>query len=651
METKRDQIINSILEALQKFERVTDVSSTYALLDRYLKTTNFGMQVFLLTQLLKRINKLKLEFPIAELFTRGDIPSFDDDPSAEFPIGDLILSSSIAKRYSISREDLNRSILISGSTGHGKTSLIFNILNKIRGAGINYLIFDMKRDYTSLLVYENTIYLDESTLKINPLEPPPNVSQVEWARHFADIFSNSFSLMIGSRDFLLDAILSFYREKTNEKPNSLGEFLNFLERSQVRSDYNRVTSGRIRSLLSSSEVFDCTVGVPISAWDNSNVIVSMDRLGLPEQNFIISFLLSYIFYMNINNPSRRGNLSKVVVIDDAHTVLDINKEKDYAMGVPILHSIISKIRELGVGFIFSDQQISSLMSSVIQNTNIKFIGRSNLTNDIERVIVDRTDQNLIQSIPKLNKGEFILMSGNVSPYALFKADRVRINKHLDSYITELKRLYNSDALKYTKSAKEIDDESLLLEEIIRNPFYDVESHFKKLSDKIDKERFKFSYSKLLSTGRISEVSIDVNGDRKSKFPYINKETNPSTINLSNPSYKSRFEKGLLEHLVKQELDLIGIQYEADGFGILLHGLRRAYIMFNANSRDLARILETRFNSVLDIVCDSEDKSLIISNLFKDSSIKSIANFSTLKVYHFVEFKSEWVARIKGRHSV
>ncbi len=630
----------SMLAGIAKFEKVTDISRLKSIFDRYLKTSNLKMKIFLANRMAREIHKLELRFPIVPTSPSSNNIISDVIETKEFIVGDLILSDGAAVRYGLSREDLNRGILVSGSTGHGKTSLVMNIMNKISMSGVKYTIFDMKRDYLTLASDENTIYLDDTLLRVNPFEAPSGVSDLEWLRHFSDIFSNSFSLMIGSRDFLLENLLKFSNEVKASESRNLRSFLKFLEQNAIRNEYYKVTTGRIRSLLSSCGVFDCASGISFSRLDNYNLILGIDRLGIPEQNFLVSFVLSYLYYLNINKGEKRGSLHRLVVIDDAHTILDANKDKDYAMGIPILHSIISKIRELGIGFLFSDQQVSSLMSSVIQNTNIKFIGRSNSVKELEMIFSSRSASDLSGVALNLGKGEFLLLSQDVSPYAMFKADRINIAKVYGEDIIEVNKFIHADLLDY-KKITETDDGIDLLNAVAKAQGSELSDIYKSLTDRYTYAILDSQYSALVKNGSIGELRVRVDNNRAARFPYLKKGASPSS--------KTDFERSVLKNLVKSTLSNFGLQYEEDDAGILVHGLDKIYVAVSPNSTDLKRLLETRFSRVIAVFGDYTNKENVIAGLIGAAGKMAVVNLNILKVFSFLEFKNEWAARLKSLH--
>lgn len=427
MELETDKLAASVLERVEKYGKFTDVSDVKKILERYFRTYEFRTKAFLMSRAMHKLRNIQRRFPMIDF---SENPPEITELSAGVRVGDIMMGDKPYVGLNLSKDDLNKNVLVIASVGYGKTSLIYNILSGLKKEGVTYLVFDLKRDYASLALEENTVYLDNGNMMINPLDPPPGVSKREWAAHVADAISHSFALLMGSRDFLLDSLIRFYEILPKDRTPSLPDFLVYLESAKVKNRYIAVIKGRIKSLLSSTDVFS---GYDTSLYelDNRNVVMSIDGLGLAEQSFLVSMVLFYIYHMNVNDPEKRKGLYKVIAIDDSHTILDVNKEKDYAMGIPLLHHVISKMRELGVGFLFADQQASSLISSAIQNSNTKFIGRLNLTQDFKLLFGESYGKELEEKVHKLAPGEFVMLSPKIRPSCTVRVDRVRIEKNVD----------------------------------------------------------------------------------------------------------------------------------------------------------------------------------------------------------------------------
>ncbi len=633
MNQQQTDFLSLISSSIEKYSHFTDVTVLNELFARFLKTVDLNMQAFLLSRITSELNTLRIKFPMAELM---QAPPTIDLPKGGIEIGDISFEGVPLGRFSISRDDINRNMLIIASTGHGKTSLITTILRRLRQDGLTFLLFDMKRDYRFLALDDDTFYVDQETLKINPLEPPFGVSEAEWAPHFADVFSNSFSLLIGSRDFLLESLLNLYDSWKKDYPPSLRDLADYLESTAPKNSYSSVILGRIKSLLSSTSMFECNTGSPLDKLDKLNLVVGLDKFGIAEQGFITAFLLSHLYYMNINNSEKRGNLYKVVIIDDAHTVLDVNKERDYAAGIPVVHSIISKIRELGVGFIFSDQQASSLMSSAIQNTNLKFIGRINLSDDFDALFGRNAPEGVRAAVASLKQGEFLVISQNISSYVLLKPDFIPTNKMLDPSLIAVKNRLNRRLFTSFKADGEKEKERVFMEEVARNPYLNLSQHLSNLQPFMDQKAFNSIRSRLKSKGLIKEIEVMLSQDKASKFILAARDFTDGASDFKAVD-ELAFIKEVIRRTVLFRLKKSKVIFEGDEVGILVKGSKKTYIMIMERGENLAKILETNFDSVLDVTDGSIDEKAVLSRVFESKDVLSLSNLKALSVVDIKDF--------------
>lgn len=627
-----EEVLQEIVEKLRFLKEFTDVKNIENFIARLNKTKDPEMQAFLLSKITSEFQRLEAMFPVSD-------PSFPAIKIKEggLEIGDLIYKGQKIGRFSLSVEDLNRNVLIIGSTGHGKTSLIHSILQKAAKKGINYLVFDMKKDYKTLSLDKDSVYIDTEDLKINPLEAPINTKEADWAVHFADIFSDSFSLLIGSRDYLLENTINLFSSWEKSYPPRFSDLLVYMTLNGKKNDYFKVIEGRLKSLISSSQLFDCNIGISFENMKDKNIIIGLENVGLAEQYFIVSFILSSFYYSNLG-LNRDNKFKRLIVIDDAHSILDANKEKDYAKGIPILHSIIAKIREMGFGFIFSDQQISSVLSSAIQNTNTKFIGKVNLYSDLYRIQPGNSD--ITDSISRLNKSEFLVFNESIHPFCLFIADKTTIDGFVDSSIFAVKKEMNRSFLNFFKADNPSVKEEAFLHEISANYFLNLTLHMQNLSNIMNKEEFDSIKIRFLNSKVISQASLDFPSGKTSKFLFINKNSteNLDQIKDLNHLTEKEFFKSLFKYLVVNQLKSSKVNFEEYDDGLLIKGLLKKYILVDYNIESLKRILETKFDSVVFLVKDNSLEQDVLAELIRESDERHLLNIKALKIVHYKDFK-------------
>ncbi|MGC8533375.1 MAG: ATP-binding protein [Candidatus Parvarchaeum sp.] len=625
-----EETIEEIVEKLHLLREFVDTHGLEELIARLSKTKDMEMQAFLLSKIKSEFQKLEASFPISD-------PLFPIVKRSEngLDIGDLIYKDQKIGRFSLSIENLNRNILVVGSTGHGKTSLVYNILNKAADKGIKYLVFDMKKDYKSLGLRKDTVYIDASDLRINPLEAPRDTNEKEWAVHFADIFSDSFSLLIGSRDYLLENTINLFSSWGNDYPPKLSDLLVYINLNGKKNDYFKVIEGRLKSLIYSTSLFDCNIGISFEKMRDKNIIIGIENIGMAEQYFLVSFILSSFYYSNLGSYNN-GLFRRLIVIDDAHTVLDSNKEKDYAKGIPILHSIIAKIRELGFGFIFSDQQISSVISSAIQNTNTKFIGRINLYPDLYKILPGNYNI-AVDYISRLKKSQFLIFNEDINPFCLFEADKIFMDKVVNPSLFALKKEVDKEFYRFFKADEMSVKEEAFIHEISSNYFLNLTLHFQNLSNIMSKEEFDSIKNRLLKSRVISQVSLDFPSGKTSKFLFIN-EDNKGKFNKVNGFTEEGFFMNLFKYLVTNQLKSNRINFEEYEEGFLIKGLLKKFILVNYSIESLKRILETKFDSVIFLVKDNISEQDVLAELIRESDEKQLLNIKALKILHYKDFK-------------
>ena len=631
-----------IMHEVETYKRFTDTSLIEGLLRRLAVTSDTEGKAMLFERILSQLDVLRLKLP--DVATLADMPEIRQ--SGEIRVGSVVYGGAEITPFLLSNTDLNRNILVVASVGHGKTSLVYNILRQLDASGVNFIIFDPKGDYKSMAFKEDTVYLD-GNFRINPLQPPAGVDQKEWLVHFSDVFSHSFALLAGSRDFLLDNLLSFFAEWGSVAFPSLKDFYLYLDGLKVHSEYLKVVKGRIKALISSSDIFNCSTGISFSSLVRYNVILELYRFGLLEQSFLFSLVLSQIFHLKLADRSSHNGLKTVVAIDDAHHIIDANKERDVAMGLPIIHGMIAKLRELGVGFVFSDQQISSVLSTAIQNTNIKFIGRINLVEDLRKISGRNTADALEEAVSSLGIGEFVVLSPNVRPFCVLKADPVDIDKDVDETSLALASHRHADMLSFSLPYADVLEETKsrengVIRHISKSPFVSIAELIESQGARDAKGDFNALYDILLSRGIIKEIKVKASGRGAEVFPFVCS----GAKELISRRFKKEeiktwpdlaFKKGLFRYLVRRFLSEKGIGFSEFDTGLLLERPKKVYITFLESGAVLAGILETRFDSVINVIDETVNGRELTTSIKGLSRDPASVNIGLLRLCTLEDF--------------
>jgi hypothetical protein len=621
---------------VEVYRKFADTALIEELLRRLAITSDLEAKAMLFERVIGQLDVLRLKFPDAAAL--ADMPEIRQ--SGDIRVGSVVHGNAEIGPFLLSNTDLNRNVLVVASVGHGKTSLVYNILGQLDSSGVNFIIFDPKGDYKSMAFKEDTVYLD-GNFRINPLQPPDGVDQKEWLVHFSDVFSHCFALLVGSRDFLLDSLLSFFAGWESDVFPSLKDFYLYLDSLKAHSEYLKVVKGRIKALISSSDVFNCSRGLSFSSLVRYNVILELYRFGLLEQSFLFSLVLSQIFHLKLVDRSGHNGLKTVIAVDDAHHIIDANKERDFAMGLPIIHGMIAKLRELGVGFIFADQQISSVLSTTIQNTNIKFIGRINLVEDLRKISGRNTADALEDTISSLGIGEFVVLSPNVRPFCVLKADHVNIEKDMNDTSLELASARYADVLSFSLPYTDVLEETKRREEnVIRHisalAFVSARELMESGNACAADGNFNELYNSLISHGIIKEMKIRTFGKEVEAFPFVCSEAKE----LVSRRFKKgeiktwsdfAFKKELFRSLVRGFLLEKGIDFSEFDTGLLLRRPQKVYITFLEGGPVLAGILETRFDSVINVIDETVNGQELLTNIKRLSRDPAVVNLDLLRL--------------------
>jgi type IV secretory pathway VirB4 component len=297
----------------------------------------------------------------------------------------VILGETLANRrtYAIKEAELTRHLLTVGASGTGKTTLHYNILDQV---STPCWIFDRKRDYRALInETQNVLVLPSNRLRFNPLQPPENVGLLRWAMVFSEIFSHAGDLLSGSKNYILTHIVQLYKEydlfRDRSPPYPCLHDLEALIKSdkvnyvRKESNYRDTVLNRLEPMTTvTGPIFDCSQGYNLEHLMKKNVVVfEFGGLNRDIQNFIQEILFAWIYEYLFHNGSRNGELSLLLVWDEAKQAFSYKKEQSDAAGIPEIDDLTARAREFGLGIMAADQEATKLTDSLKANTDTKVL--------------------------------------------------------------------------------------------------------------------------------------------------------------------------------------------------------------------------------------------------------------------------------------
>ena len=317
-------------------------------------------------------------------------------------------------------ESLSMHTFITGSTGKGKSTAIYSMLDKlmvhtVRGQKetIKFMVIEPAKgeykdrfgSYDNVHVY-GTNYKKMPLLKINPFSFPDDIHVLEHIDRLIEIFNVCWPMYAAMPAVLKDAIEKSYvvsgwnletsecRYKADNGRPLYPSFIDVLHQihrvmddsaysSDSKGDYKGALCTRLKSLtnglygqifandeLEGKELFD------------ENVIIDLSRIGSSETKSLIMGLLVMKLqeYRMANADNVNAPLKHVTVLEEAHNILKRTSTEQTSEGsnifgksVEMLANSIAEMRTYGEGFILADQAPGLMDMSVIRNTNTKII--------------------------------------------------------------------------------------------------------------------------------------------------------------------------------------------------------------------------------------------------------------------------------------
>ena len=344
-------------------------------------------------------------------------------------------------RIKLSKEELTKHTFITGSTGAGKSNMIYKLLDAAGRQNVRFLVVEpAKGEYKDVLgkrkgvtTYGTNPNIEGiKLLKLNPFMFPNSIHILEHMDRLVEIFNVCWPMYAAMPAILKDSIERAYisagwnleisknKYGVNLYP-TFSDVVKQIKQVLIESDYSADNKGdytgslvtRLRSLtnginglifssddLSDEDIFD------------KNVIVDLSRVGSSETKSLIMGLLvlklqEHRADQRAINSELNSELKHITVLEEAHNLLrrtsiEHSSESANLLGksVEMLANSIAEMRTYGEGFIIADQSPGLLDMSVIRNTNTKIIMR----------LPDYSDRELVGKSAGLNENQIVEIS-------------------------------------------------------------------------------------------------------------------------------------------------------------------------------------------------------------------------------------------------
>ena len=323
--------------------------------------------------------------------------------------------------------DFTKHGLIVGMPGSGKTNFSLGILLQFwKKYKIPFLVIEpTKTEYRSLVdaIPELQVFTpgkgDVSNYIINPFLPPPNVTVETYAPGLMTAFKAAFNMPSPLPNVFMNAINSVYVKYGWKKRSTLNdseaekfgmyEFIRVFKQVASNLGYQGETKSNIESagvlrLISlieqNSNTYDTINTIPLTDLLGKPTVIELNAIADKEQkSLIMAFLLIMICSYTKNNMIGDGLLKNIILIDEAHVLLDntdIEPGGTKATTIATIEDMIAEVRSLGTGIIIADQSPTKIGKYIIANTNVKVVFK----------LVEKESRDVIGVTTNMSAGEY-----------------------------------------------------------------------------------------------------------------------------------------------------------------------------------------------------------------------------------------------------
>jgi len=384
---------------------------------------------------------------INTLNSKGEIPlvnlqigNFEDNIAAYLDINSLSIP--------------NTQIIISGSTGSGKTNLLVLLINQIREATvesnypINFLLFDYKGEFSN---EENNLWLEKFEVDrkviidpmLEPLPFSPFKDFTEGSQKEIDLYATeltsallaidktSISAIMSNR--LSQAVINSYKSNVQAPIDFKMIYDNYTELQEPNKQEEMDSIKSLLSQLMRQELFSFDKNKNIV---NNNFIIKLDAF--PKDGAIAKAIVYFTIsalnnqYEKLSSQTKSDTCVEIrhfTVIDEAHYMLEFDNRP--------LRNLIAVGRNKGLSIIFATQSMDSYKTKdfdFYQNAQYPLIMKQQSISD--KIIKDffgvngNEFQELKSEISNLGKGEVIMKNNTAYTLGMGKKYKKILVSHI-----------------------------------------------------------------------------------------------------------------------------------------------------------------------------------------------------------------------------
>ena len=290
----------------------------------------------------------------------------------------------------------NLNLMVTGSSGKGKTQLLKYLILKLREQHRNVLILDFKNDFASDTPFTERAQLDRSFvtfdgLPYNPLIPNPVqhpatgemfIQPGQFIAGISSVFRRTFRLGDQQTAGLKSAISSAFESAGIQasgtiKYQNIDSFPDFHAVGISLQQDNIKTFNRLQPLFSLGLFQPQFCSVSFHELIDRSLIIDLSQISSDDIKNALAQLIVMSAHAYLNTLPHSGVIRQLFVIDEAHRVLDYEFMADFVL----------QCRAYGVGMILSSQYPSHFPQDVSSSMATKVLHGNGRDADRVRAIV------------------------------------------------------------------------------------------------------------------------------------------------------------------------------------------------------------------------------------------------------------------------
>ncbi len=267
----------------------------------------------------------------------------------------------------------NPHIIISGTSGKGKSTLLKSIIIDLNSIGKNAILFDLSNEHYDVIRTVNPESGD-NWLKFN-LFSLEGLSVEERISELVSLFKEIYSLGYIQANELTECMKYLYRkfgavslyQRHMDKLPTLRDFMNEIN-IFIRNSHSASERSTLYHMLNKISVLDERLfsekytGIPFMSKGIKSLPVSQFRN--PESRYVFMHEMLERIYHNMKSSEITHRLNTYIIIDEAEFIVN-----EYKTESNVIKRLIREGRKYGVGLIIATHRSIDLPKDVIENAS------------------------------------------------------------------------------------------------------------------------------------------------------------------------------------------------------------------------------------------------------------------------------------------